>query len=143
METIQKSIHINAPIEKVYEYLQVPTNFPQIWPSMVEVKDVQPLPNGGSKYSWVYKMAGMRFEGMTEDIEVVPNQRLSGKSQGGIESEITWDLLAEEGGTKVTVTAGYTVPIPLLGRLAEAAIVKLNENEGDVTLANLKSIMEK
>jgi hypothetical protein len=34
------------------------------------------------------------------------------------------------------------VPIPLVGRLAEAFIIKQNENEMDVLLANLKAKME-
>jgi len=34
------------------------------------------------------------------------------------------------------------VPIPVLGKLAEAIIVKMNEHEGEVILANLKSRME-
>jgi hypothetical protein len=36
----------------------------------------------------------------------------------------------------------YTVPIPLLGKLAEAFIRRLNENEMDVVLSNLKARME-
>ena len=48
----------------------------------------------------------------------------------------------EDGGTKVTFDAEYTVPIPLLGKLAEAIIVKQNEREADVLLSNLKDRME-
>jgi hypothetical protein len=32
--------------------------------------------------------------------------------------------------------------IPVLGRLAEAAIVKLNDHEGDAIVANLKTMVE-
>jgi hypothetical protein len=35
-----------------------------------------------------------------------------------------------------------TVPIPLLGKLAEAVIVKMNEREAELVLANLKVRME-
>ena len=59
----EKSINISAPPAKIFEYINVPTNLPEIWPSMVEAKDVEPLPNGGNSFRWVYKMAGMRFEG--------------------------------------------------------------------------------
>jgi len=45
-------------------------------------------------------------------------------------------------GTKFTATTEYKVPIPLLGKLAESIIVKMNENEADVLLANLKARME-
>jgi uncharacterized membrane protein len=142
MAKVEKAITINAPVEKVCGYIKEPTNLPEIWPSMVEVKDVQRLPNGGTSFRWVYKMAGMRFEGTTEDTEYVPNQRVVSKSTGGIESTFTWTFQPEDGGTKLTVEVEYTVPIPLLGKLAEAFIVKQNEREAELLLANLKAKME-
>ena len=109
---------------------------------MLEVKDVQRLPNGGTSFRWAYRMAGMRFEGTSEDIEYVPNQRVVTKSKGGIESTITMTYQSEAGGTKVTLENEYSVPIPLLGKLAEAFILKQNENEAELLLANLKARME-
>ena len=50
MAKIEKTITINAPVEKVFGYVSEPTNLPEIWPSLVEVTDVQPLPNGGKSY---------------------------------------------------------------------------------------------
>jgi hypothetical protein len=38
--------------------------------------------------------------------------------------------------------AEYVVPVPLLGKLAEAFIVKQNENEAEILLANLKARRE-
>ena len=142
MATVKKSITINAPVEKVFEYINDPAKLPEIWPSMVDAKDIQPLPNGGNKFRWVYKMAGMHFEGISEDVEVVPNQKVVSKTEGGLESTITWGFQPEGGGTKVTFQGEYTVPIPLLGKLAEAFIVKQNEHEAEVILANLKARME-
>ena len=109
---------------------------------MVEVKEVQRLPNGGTSFRWVGKMAGVRFEGTTEDTEYVPNQRVVSKSTGGIESLFTWTFQPEDSGTKLTVEVEYTVPIPLLGKIAEAFIVKQNERELELVLANLKAKME-
>ena len=137
-----KTITINAPVEKVFAYIGEPTNLPEIWPSMVEAKDVQRLPNGGTSFRWVYKMAGVRFEGTSEDTEYVANQRVVSKTKGGIESTVTWTVEPEAGGTKVTFEAEYIVPIPLLGKLAEAFIVKQNEREAETLLANLKARME-
>ena len=142
MATVNKSITINAPTEKVFEYILEPTNMLEIWPSVIETKDIQPLPNGGTKFRWVYKMAGMRFEGTSQDTEVVPNQRIVTINKGGIESEIIWEFQPVGEATKVTMKGDYTVPIPLIGKLAEAFIVKLNENEGETVLANLKARME-
>ncbi len=142
MAKVERSIVMHAPVEKVFSYVANPSNLPEFIPSMMEVKDVQPLPNGGHRFRWVYKMAGMRFEGTSEDVEYVPNQRLVAKFTGGIEAMLTWTFLAEAGGTRVTFLGDYTVPIPLLGRLAEAVIVKVNEHETETLLANLKARME-
>ena len=64
------------------------------------------------------------------------------KTKGGVESTQTWMFQPEAGGTKVTFEVEYTVPIPLLGKLAEAIIVKMNDREGELLLANLKARME-
>jgi len=136
-----KTITIKAPVEKVYDYISEPTNLPEIWPSLVEIKDVQKLPSGGTKERWVYKMAGIRLEGTSES-EDTKNQRIVSKSKGGVESTQTWMFQPEAGGTKVTLEVEYTVPIPVLGKLAEAIIVKMNEHEGELILANLKVRME-
>jgi len=142
MATIKKSIQINAPVEKVFEYAEKPEILPEIWPSIVEVKNIKELPNGGYSFDWVYKMAGMRFTGSSEHTEVVPNERTVSLSTGGIDSTITWEYQPVDGGTKFTTTVEYKVPIPLLGKLAESIIVKMNENESNVLLANVKAMME-
>ena len=142
MAKLEKSITINAPVEKVFSYIDGGTNLPEIWPSLVEVKDVQRLPNGGHSDRFVYKMAGIRLEGTSEDVEYIPNQRIVTKTTGGADSTQTWLFQPEAGGLKVTFKVEYTVPIPALGKLAEAIIVKMNEREGDLILANLKARME-
>ena len=141
MATIKNSININAPVEKVFEDL-TPEHLPEVWPSLVEVNNIQELPNGGFSWDWVYKMAGMRFTGSSEHTEVVPNERTVSLSTGGIDSTITWEYQPVDGGTKFTTTVEYKVPIPLLGKLAESIIVKMNENESNVLLANVKAMME-
>jgi len=142
MAKLRKTITINAPVEKVFSYWQEPTNLPEIWPSIVEVKDVKPLANGGYSFQYVYKMAGMRLRGTSEDTEYVPNQRTVNKSKGGIQATQTFTYQPEAGGTKLTWEIEYTVPVPLLGKLAEAIIVKMNEHEAELVLANLKARME-
>ena len=142
MEKVHKTIIIDAPLEQVYAYINVPTNLPEVWPSMVEAKDVEKLPNGGNRFRWVYKMAGMRFEGTNEDIDVVENQHVTGTTKGGIDSTVTWKTEAEGTGTKVSFIAEYSVPVPLVGKMAEKIIVKMNEKEAETLLANLKARME-
>ena len=142
MAKLEKSITINAPVEKVFGFIGKATNLPEIWPSLVELTDIKQLPNGGHSDRFVYKMAGIRLEGTGEDIEYVPNERIVTKTTGGAESIQTWLFQPEANGTKVTFKTEYTVPVPVLGKLAEAIIVKMNDHEGELILANLKARME-
>lgn len=142
MAKLERTITIKAPVEKVYAYMSEPSNLTEIWPSMVEVKDSRDPGKVGGGFSWVYKMAGMRFEGSSEYTEVIPCEHVITKSVGGIPSTFEWTYKPAEAGTQLTVQVEYTVPVPLLGKLAEAFIVKQNEQEMDTLLANLKSRME-
>ena len=142
MAKLEKTITIHAPVEKVFTYMTQPEDLLEIWPSFVDVRDVQPLPNGGHHFHWVYKMAGMRFEGDSDDTEFVLNERVVSHTKGGIESTIAWRFEPHNGDTQVTFDSEYHVPVPLLGKLAEAFIVKQNEHEAETILANLKDRME-
>jgi uncharacterized protein YndB with AHSA1/START domain len=135
--TVDKEVAVKVPVAEVFSYLSEPSNLPEIWPSLMEVKEVQSLPNGGYRFQWVYKMVGMRFEGAGEYTEIVPNQWFVIETKGGISSKITWTFRSNEDMTRVTLTIEYKVPIPLLGKLAEAIIVRMNDQEGDLIMVNL------
>jgi uncharacterized membrane protein len=142
MARVIKSISIEAPVEKVFGYFDDPTNLPEVWPSLLEVSEVKRLPNGGSSFRFVYKMAALRFEGTSEDVDYIPNELTITESKGGIDSTITLTYRPEGEGTRLTFENEYTVPIPVLGRLAEAVILRQNEREVELILANVKDALE-
>ena len=139
MEIIGEAVTINAPVEKIFNYISTPNNLPEFWSSLVEVTDVQPLPKGGYKTRYVYKMAGVRFRGTGEYTEIVTNKFLVIVTKDGISSILTWAFRSQANRTRVTLTVKYKMPIPLLGKLAEAVIKKMNEQELAFMLANLKA----
>ncbi len=139
MAKVEKEVTVNVPIEKIFRFISEPSNLPEFWPSLMEIKDVQSLPNGGYSARWVYKMAGMRFEGTGEYTQIVPNKSFVIETKGGIRSTITWTFRSRANITRVTLTIEYKIPIPLLGKLAEAIIVKMNDQEGDLMMANLQA----
>ena len=139
MARVDKEITFSAPLEKVFNYVNDSGNLPEFWPSLVEIKELQLLPNGGYSSRWVYKMAGIRFEGTSECVDIVPNQYIVAETKGGVNSTITWTFRSMEDVTRVTFTVEYKIPIPLLGRLAETVIQMMNEQEGDLIMANLKA----
>lgn len=142
MAKIRKSIVIDAPVEEVFDYVEEPANMPEYWPSVVEIKDVEQLPDGGFRMTSVYKMAGVRFDMESECTEFIPNQRTVHKSQEGVSGTATWIYQSHDGGTKVTIENEYTVQLPVLRRLAESFLIKINETEAEAVLANVKAKME-
>ena len=64
MPKIERSITIDSPVKKVFDYIAKPELTPEWLPGMIEIKDINQTEEGvGSTHDWVYKMAGMRFEG--------------------------------------------------------------------------------
>jgi uncharacterized membrane protein len=140
---IEKTTLIAAPLEQVFAYYANPSNSPEIWPSLVEVKDLMLDDKGHPKtFKWTYKMAGMRFEGSSEYLEYVPNKRLVYRSKGGIQATSTIHFAELDGKTEIREEMEYTIPIPLLGKVAERFLIKMNENEMTTTHNNLKARME-
>jgi len=139
MTIIGEAVTINAPVEKIFNYISKPNNLPEFWPSLVEVTDVQSLPNGGYKVRYVYKMAGMRFEGTGEYTEIVPNKYIVIVTKGSINSVLAWTFPSQANRTKVTLTVNYKIPTPLLSKLVGAVAEKMNEQELTFMLANLRA----
>ena len=143
MAHFSRSCSIQATPDVVFGILADFQHLPEIWPSVIEVRNLEMRPNGiGSRYDWVYKMAGHRFEGHSEVVGWSPGSRLEVRDRGGIEA--TRDMHVEPMGTETrcTVTVEYSVPIPLVGRLAEAFVLRQNEHEAEAFLANLKARAE-
>ncbi|MGD8998056.1 MAG: hypothetical protein PVH80_08095 [Anaerolineae bacterium] len=70
------------------------------------------------------------------------NQRTAYESEGSVSSTLTWTYEPQNGGTKVTVENECTVHLPALRKLAESFLTRINENEAEAVLANVKAKME-
>ncbi len=143
MRKIIKSIDIDASVDRVFDYLTHPENFLAIWPSMVEIKNVERRDDGWHSFDWTYRMAGMRFHGHAKTVRVEKNAYIELKNETGIPSVFRYTYKPHgKGVMRLTEEVEYTIPTPLLGRLAEAAIAKMNEHELDLVLKNLKAAVE-
>jgi uncharacterized membrane protein len=143
MHKVQRTIDIKAPVQRVYDFIAQPTNLPGIWPSMVEVSNVVTRSGDARDFDWVYKMAGVRLKGHTTTEETRPGAFLRTRTEGAIQSTFRWTFKGLDGmGTKLTCEVEYTIPVPVLGKIGEALVAKLNEREMETTLANLKDVME-
>ena len=142
MPTINNSVNISAPIAKVFEYVVNPMNLPEWMVGIVEVNGVSGS-GVGQHHHWTYKMVGIPLRGETTITEHVPNARWVADSKGGATSIFTFAFAPHEGGTKLDVDIEYTIPVPVLGKLAERLVLKRNQDDMDASMAKLKRNLER
>jgi uncharacterized membrane protein len=141
MPKVNNSINISAPVEKVFAYVSDPTNDPEWMGSLSEVTDVTGS-GVGQHYHWKYNMVGIPLRGETTITEHIPNERLATESKAGVENTFTFTFAPHEGGTKLDVEVDYTIPIPVLGKLAEQLVLKRNQREAVMWMENIKERLE-
>lgn len=142
MARIVTTSMIQAPVQKVYDFVVDKARLPEWWPSMQKVWNVEKLPNGGFRFDWTYRMAGISVDGSGQDAEIIPNQLIVTENQGGIPSRFVWNFQALGKMTRVTCQSEYKL-IGAVARLAGPVVVKLNEREAQTIMVNLKTMMEK
>lgn len=141
MAKVERSVTINAAVEKVFSYLNNPMNQLEWVPSMTDVRDITGQ-GVGQKFGWTYKMMGLSFKGKSEVTEHVPNQRCVIKSTGGILSTWTWTFKPGNGKTLVNLVVEYTIPVPIFGKVGEQLVLQQSGREVDLAMANLKERLE-
>jgi len=142
MERIRRFAFIEAEPARIFGYLTDATHLTEIWPSMVEVSSVQTKPDGAHSFDWTYKMAGVKFHGHSETIEVQRDRLRMVRNASGIPSTFRWTFEPRAGGTDLGLEIEYEMPGQLLSRLAGPFVRRLNEREADTLVHNLKERME-
>ena len=143
MVKIEKKVSVAAAVDKVFSYMADPKSNLEFIPGMMDVRDIHEMEGHiGTNFKWTYKMGGMRFDGETTILEWVPNQRVVTQSKGGINSKWFFSYRAKGNATELSLQVEYEVPIPVVGRIAEAVIRRQNEREADLALSNIKARME-
>ncbi|MGZ4811054.1 MAG: SRPBCC family protein, partial [Thermoanaerobaculia bacterium] len=142
MQKHQRTVDIKAPAQRVYDFVAQPRNLPGVWPSMVAVSNVVAGASGGYDFDWEYKMAGVHLKGHTKVEEDQPGKLFRTRTEGTIESTFRWTFRSDGAGMKLSCEVEYTIPVPVLGKLAEVVVAKINEREMETTLANIKDVME-
>lgn len=103
METIEKSIEVEAPIEKVYNQWTQFEDFPHF---MEGVEQVQQLDD--KHLHWVAKVGGKRKEWDAEIVEQVPEDRIAWRSiSGAANSGIVHFRPTDSQHTVVTLRMNY------------------------------------
>ena len=143
MKMITRDIQVSTPVDRVFDFLADPNNLPEIWPNVIEVKNVKKTKtNNGYTFNWSYKMSGLLFEGKCETVEHTLNTRLTFQSNKGLEATVFWKFQPAATATHLALRFEYDIPSSLLKRIKDDIVVRENEHEVDALLKNIKSRLE-
>ncbi len=104
---MKRSIHIEAPVEKVFDFVKEPRNLPEVEgmdPS--PIKDVKLTDEGvGSYYSSAIRVPGLRIEFFDVYTEFIPNQRITDRCSSSYFGDFTFSFEPEGSGMQLTIEA--------------------------------------
>jgi uncharacterized membrane protein/uncharacterized protein YwbE len=136
---VQKTIHVRAPVEKVFAFWSNYENFPHF---MSKVRDVHVA---GNRSHWVVRgPAGIAVEWTSEVVRIEPNALIAWRSTPDSEvkheGEVRFE--PENGGTRVTVRMRYVPPAGALGHAVASLFGADPKSEMDQDLMRMKTLIE-
>jgi uncharacterized membrane protein len=138
---IRKTIHIAAPVEKVYEFWANYENFPRFMRHLKEVRETGP-----GRSHWIASgPGGVAVEWDAEITEVTPLRVLAWRGVPGSEVEnagsVRFDPDAHNG-TRLTIQLSYQPPAGAVGHAFAKLFGSDPKQAMDEDLVRLKSMLE-
>lgn len=137
---VQKTIHIDAPVEEVFEFLAKYDNFPRF---MRNVKSVETFADGRSHWK-VAGPAGVSVEWESITTRTEPNELIEWSTIEGstVEHAGSIDLESAGEGTRVRLEMSYNPPAGALGHVVARLFGADPKSELDEDMLRLKSTLE-
>ncbi|MXR51961.1 SRPBCC family protein [Halovenus sp. WSH3] len=142
MTAVSESIEIDRPVSEVFAYLDDPHNHATITPGITDIRNVEPLDNGGKRLEHTYEMAGVGIDGELVEQIHEENERMRFEMRGRLTGEIDLRFEDLDGRTRVTYSAEYDIPGRVLSAAAEPVVKRYNRRQLRKTLDNLKRELE-
>lgn len=144
-ELHKRSVHIDAPVEKVFDYVKDPLHFfeafDEEWRRHMAVAEVNLTPEGVGS---TVRMMGRTFlifhmEWVLTRVEFVPNEKIVDHANtGGV---WTFTFRPDETGTELTGAFGWSGKVPLVGDVMDKFGWN-GDRDLDTMLANVKKAIE-
>jgi uncharacterized membrane protein len=144
---VQKSIRINAPVERVFDVWANNANFPQF---MTHVREVHPLDNGATKLArrWHWKIqgsSGFETEFTAQTTAYEENRFLAWRSEpGSLVQHAGYARFQanDDRSTTVDVRLSYTPPAGAIGHVIAKIIGDDPKSQMDDDLMRMKEYIE-
>ena len=139
--TVQKTIHVAAPVERVFEFWTDYQNFPRF---MHNVRDVRPLAENRSH--WVVAgPAGVPVQWTAEVTRVIAGELIEWRSVSDSDVRHSGAVRFQQngdGGTRLSVELSYVPPAGAFGHAVATMFGADPKSEMDADLLRMKSMIE-
>ncbi len=136
MNKVEKEIHVNVPVDRVYEYWLDFEKFPNI---MHNVKSV--TKTGPQTYHWVAEIGGKTVEWDAKVTENEKNKAIAWTSISGDKNSGQVRFQPMNGGTHLYLTIVYDPPMGALGEIADKLTQRMS-SDTEEDLKNFKHMIE-
>lgn len=140
----KKSVHVDAPVEKVFDYVKDLAHFYAAMPAGKHEKNVlgsvKVAPEGvGTTAEWTAREFGIKVSGVLTREEYVVNERIVDRSSTG--PIWAWSFEPDGAGTTLTLTYEYSTRIPLVDKVVDKIAWNADEDL-ETMLAVYKEALE-
>jgi uncharacterized protein YndB with AHSA1/START domain len=144
MAMVQRNVQINASPQKTMALLGDASRWPDWYPGMTEIDIEAPFPEKGGKVVFKVKSAGLSMPITETVLDYDPDKLQLLQMDGMLSGRARWELTPEGDGTRLTTTFDYALPGGVLGKLADALMVKrMNGKSLGQALENFKALVER
>ena len=143
MHRNEHSVEIDAPVERVFEFVAEPERMHEWVGGLVEFRKLGPGPQLGSRGVQVVNMAGRRWELESEITRYEPPHELEARLvHKDFESRARYRLEEGDGRTRVTTTMDIQYK-QTFARLLAGVVTRQTQRKLEADLARLKQVAER
>jgi carbon monoxide dehydrogenase subunit G len=144
MAIVQRNVQIRATPQETMALLSDASRWPTWYPGMTEIDIAAPFPDKGGKVVFKVKSAGVSMSITETVLEYQPDKLQLLEMEGMMSGRARWEVTQEGDGTRLSTTFDYTVRGGVLGKLADALMVKrMNAKSLEEALDNFKGLVER
>ena len=125
MSRVEASVEINAPIREVFAYASDWKRWEEWWHGVSHFRPTTETTRGtGTRYAYKAWVAGISMNVETEIHDFVEHVGWKGVATKGPPHRTQWAFEDEGATTRLTYVLEYGLPVPLLGPLLDAVLVR-------------------
>ncbi len=142
MAEIHKTVTIDVPVEKVFDIVDDPENYPKYVPNVSQVVDVRRTDSRiGDSFRVIYKVLGTTFDEKFTTTDYQRPTRINSAFNGGMTGTFRWAFEAVGAQTKATVDVDYRVAGGAIGKAVDSLVLeRTNEKSIEGMLENLRRL---